>query len=52
MGDSQRFALENSPQIAKITAIHQNFHRFYRKASLYPICAAGQKDKWLRFVIF
>ena len=25
MGDSQRFALENPPQIAKIIAIHQIF---------------------------
>ena len=38
MGDSQRFALENPPQIAKIIAIHQNFRRYCRKAILYPIC--------------
>ena len=38
MGDSQRFALENPPQIAKIIAIHQNFCRYCRKAILYPIC--------------
>ena len=37
MGDSQRFALENSPQIAKIIVIHQNFCRYCRKAILYPI---------------
>ena len=41
MGDSQRFALENSPQIAKIIAIHQNFRRYYRKAILYPICSSA-----------
>ena len=37
MGDSQRFALENSPQIANMMAIHQNFRRYCRKAILYPI---------------
>ena len=41
MGDSQRFALENPPQIAKIIAIHQNFRRYCRKAILYPICKAN-----------
>ena len=41
MGDSQRFALENSPQIAKIIAIHQNFRRYCRKAILYPICSSA-----------
>ena len=39
MGDSQRFALENSPQIAKVVAIHQNFRRYCKKAILYPICS-------------
>ena len=38
MVDSQRFALENSPQIAKIIAILQNFRRYCRKVILYPIC--------------
>ena len=37
MGHSQRFVLENSPQIAKIIAIHQNCRRYCRKAHLYPI---------------
>ena len=37
MGDSQKLAPENSPQIAKIIAIHQNFRRYCRKAILYPI---------------
>ena len=37
MDDSQRIALENSPQIAKIIANHQNFRRYCRKAILYPI---------------
>ena len=41
MGDSQKFALENSPQIAKIIAIHQNFRRYCRKAILYPICSSA-----------
>ena len=39
MGDSQRFALENSPHIAKTIAIHQNFRRYCKKAILYPICS-------------
>ena len=42
MGDSQRFALENSPQIAKIIVIHQNFRRYCRKAILYPTCVQQQ----------
>ena len=37
MSDSQRFAPENSPEIAKIIVIHQNFRRYRRKAILYPI---------------
>ena len=45
MGDSQRFALENTPQIAKIIAIHQNFRRYCRKAILYPICQKVLKIK-------
>ena len=41
MDDSQRFALENSPQIAKIIAIHQNCRRYCRMAILYPIWTEG-----------
>ena len=41
MGDPQRFALENSPQIAKIIATHQNFRRYCGKVLLYPICLSG-----------
>ena len=37
MSDSQRFAQENLPEIAKITVIHQNFRRYRRIAILYPI---------------
>ena len=44
MDDSQRFALENSPQIAKIIVIHQNFRRYCRKAILYPICPIEPKQ--------
>ena len=44
MGDSQRFALENSPQIAKIIVIHQNFRRYCRKAILYPIWKVNKKE--------
>ena len=36
MGDSQRFAPENSPQIAKMIVIHQNFRQYCRKAFWYP----------------
>ena len=46
MGDSQRFALENSPQIAKIIATHQNFRRYCRKAILYPICTINVFDMY------
>ena len=38
MRDSQRFASENLPQIAKIIVIHRNLRRYCRKANLYPIC--------------
>ena len=37
MGHSQRFVLENSPQIAKIIAINKNCRWYCRKAHLYPI---------------
>ena len=37
MSDSQRFAPKNSPEIAKIIAIQQNFRQYRRKAILYPI---------------
>ena len=36
LGDSQRFAPENSSQIAKMIVIHQNFRQYCRKAIWYP----------------
>ena len=41
MSDSQKIALGNSPEIAKIIVNHQNFHRYRRKAILYPICLSA-----------